>query len=204
MRTVYATNLEFNSQATEDVEKRTLAWITSWYKKHRVTLAIDIPADGTSKSIETKPRHSLKISTVKLEDERLVEFTWCYPDVYDKSLEWHINVTIHSSSEKCCFNISIGIESVVFVINPVNLRLNAPKIIEELAELQSAMIGGFELNNLPDRISARNISALVNLLHDPNRTFPVVILTPLQNNEQYIVPGVDLRKKLAGIAKVYE
>lgn len=204
MRTVYATNLEFNSQVTEDIEKRTLSWITSWYKKHRVTLAIDIPADGASKLIEAKPRHSLKISTITLGNERVVEFLWVYPDVYDKSLEWHTNVTIHSNSEKCFFNISLSIESVIFVINPVNLRLGAPKIVEELTELQSAMIGGFEINNLPEKISARNISDLVSLLLDSERTFPVIILTPLQKNENYIVSGSDLRKKTAGIAKVYE
>lgn len=208
MRTVYATVLEVGAQADVSAALNHIGmWIRDWYLRQRISMDVleslgggdlnVVPAEGHKLSI----RHSV---SKEAPGEHLVDLHWAYPDQYDKSLGWVIELSLLRQPEGLLLSMDVAVSGLRHVIAPASIKLGSPRVIRDIARLRSVRHAGHPYSVTPENVGAEHVELLAKELCDSTRAHPIVLVSRRVQDDMPLANSSDLAERLAGVAKVYE
>lgn len=133
---------------------------------------------------------------------RLIEFTWRHPHSGNPAVQWSTRVAfavlphrIHASIRVANTGPSIG--------HPGALLTTRPRLLLNLAEQFTLRSGATSVSPQPIFLAEDDFASFVRYeLFDPERPYPVALLSPTASDE-YVVSPPSFGREFIGIAKTY-
>lgn len=207
MRTVFGTTFGIRPADLPRATDRISEWIHGWYKRRGLTLDLQASEEPGEVSAQAATGHDLRVRTrhPKVEPtSHLIEITWSYPDDYDSTLRWNVLFRLAANQNHAVVVFQLAISGSEYTIRPVELRLGAPKIINELTRMDSVTISGYAYSSIPEMVHAHSVSALCSLLRDKARPYPVLVVSKDLQTEASLVDVDRLAEGVAGLMRVFE
>jgi len=117
---------------------------------------------------------------------------------------WQTRCQIGAADGDLRFTVRIAIDSADDRLAPARYDVGRPAVIPLLARSVGIHQDGRRLTAQPSIASAGGIPNLVDLLLDPGRRLPVVVLTPMGETGQGLVDPGNLAYRLIGLAHVIQ
>ncbi|MBF6605167.1 MAG: hypothetical protein IVW53_06245 [Chloroflexi bacterium] len=117
---------------------------------------------------------------------------------------WQSRCQVGADASGARFTVRIAINSVDARLAPVRYEVGRPNVIPMLAQSPGIHLDGRRMGPLPARASLGGISDLVDLLLDPRRRLPVIVLTPAGETGRGLVDPREVAYRLIGVAHVVE
>lgn len=181
-----------SSAATE-----TLAWLSKKYE-------IDAPSNWQDGQLAAnEDRATWRLGHLRDRGAQLWELDWQQHD-RTSGMVWQIHCQIGTEQTEARFTVRIAIDSVDNRIAPAYYEVGRPGVIPRLAAATGIHLDGLPLSAVPARASSGGIQNLLQLLLDPGRRLPVVVLTPTGATGRGLVDPRDVAFRLIGLAHVVE
>jgi hypothetical protein len=133
---------------------------------------------------------------------RLWQLDWHRHD--DAGMVWQTRCQVGASDGDLRFTVRIAIDSADDRLAPARYEVGRPAVIPRLAQSVGIHQDGRRLSPQPGIASAGGIPDLVDLLLDPTRRLPVVVLTPMGETGTGLVDAGNLAFRLIGLAHVVQ
>lgn len=208
MRTVYATVLEVQNKEEIDVTLTTVSrWIHNWYKRQRIN--VDISGSLVDEDLVSHPADGHQIVLKHFEAASfpkcsVIDIHWSYPDQYDRSLGWHVHLSLYRTSVGLTLSIELSVTGRQLLFSPASFKLGSPRLIRDIARLGSVTIGGYSYSSTPDMVGAEDVPGLVEELVNPKRVIPILVVARRTGDDRPLLDTSQVSDQVAGVAKVYE
>jgi hypothetical protein len=207
MRTVFAAQFEVyvpdgrNPEATflrlKDLVE---AWVTQKYTAVWRT-AVHLSFDDREQT--PYPQHSIRATLETSGEYQLLAVDWHHPDQRDATLRWATTVLGARAGEDVQFAIVVRIASSSFVVRPVQYQLGRPRIVDEVLGAFPCSINGQMVSKAERILLAADVASFVQEhITSPNRTIPVLVMSPDVSTEHPVIDAHALQKELLGLAHV--
>jgi hypothetical protein len=204
MRDVYAASFYLGAPPAADVSDAVataagmaLAWMASKY---------DLAAPSQWQGGELTPgrdRGTWHQDVLRDGKARLWQLDWHRYDV-ETGLVWQTCCQIGAEERETRFTVRIAIDSADDRLAPARYEVGRPAVIPLLAQSPGIYQDGRRLGPQPALASSGGIPDLIELLLDPVRRLPVVVLTPTGDTGRGLVDPGKLAFRLIGLAHVVQ
>jgi hypothetical protein len=201
VRAVYGAQLSFGDATDADDVLRVVA---GWFAQGRAPAEVGTSWDVTQASYPLPgDGHTLDVEVLHGESGRLWQGTWRHPYSDDESVHIVSEVTI-CDADAVSVAITLRTVRVREQMAESNESLRAPRLVRDLLSRFDVQDAGARLSPEPQVLDSGMTDAFVDdLLFNPRRTRPVVLVT---DDGYALRPNVDpreLARELAGLAHVY-
>lgn len=207
MRTVYAIQFRLPVRdgqdargVASDVRARINDWVVNKYDRAWKT-PVTLGFDGTT--IYPLDGHSVRTQHQSLEDVDLLSLDWTHPHDRDPSSAWHSSVVAGRHDDAVEVAIAIRIATVQMTMRPVGYDLGRPRVVTELIGGYDAHMGDWPVPAHAEVIKTSDVEAFANdVLLAPDRTLPVVVISPDAWNDRYLADPSETFEAVKGLAHV--
>lgn len=208
MRTVYALSFHTPTEPDEGrlplerLADRLATWATRKVPRKPPGF-LDGLFDGPSHSVAHEG-HRIGASLLTMADQRLLEFSWSHPDMYDKSLEWTVGCSVAEDPARTEVALSLRVRSRSASLAPVHLRVGTPRIVRDALSSLDCRIGSWPVATEPAVLSAEGVEAFIDeRLTAPDRTLPIVLVSPDRHSDIPLVRPDRIAQQCMGLCEVH-
>jgi hypothetical protein len=213
MRTVYAiqfTVLPEPAESVADCVSRLRDTVAAWIRrKYETVWSTQVELDGASVQLEPRPQHALSLTEEAAGESSLTTVDWRHPHEdrdpakSDDKLQWHTQVIVARNESSVQLQIVVRILSLEFVVKPVAFSVGRPAVVESLLTRFRCTHDGTEIPTSVRDLAADEVEVFVeDVLLNPFRRLPVLVLTPDMYSEIYSVEAQELLQSVLGYAAV--
>lgn len=206
MKTVYAIQFDIcphngNTRASiVEIESLIVAWVRRKYLK---TSNIDLDFDFNEATISPLAQHTLVMKVQESDDYKYSQFEWTHPDELDNSLFWKTSLSVCADNEKIEISVVVRIEAAKFIVKPITgYTFGRPGIVDDVLSCFDCKIADETIPTHFERITDNVASFVSNILEDPKRILPVIMLSQDVWTDSTFVDPEMLQKRLLGFARV--
>jgi len=207
MRTVYAIQIEIEplaGRSIEDTYSDLISDIWQWIKaKYLRTWCTKL--SETVELVEQHPLDGHKITCLEKSANlsKLFILDWHHPHEIDSSISWIAQCALALYNGSIQISVVLRISADRIIIRPVRFELGRPRIVTNILSRYKSSIDGWQIPTGTDRISSSNLQIYVdNVLRNPLRNLPVIMVSPDSWNGGYVVSNDVLFERIKGFAHV--
>lgn len=161
--------------------------------------------DFSNQGEETAPLagHTLLNNSYETPSGRLNTIRWSHPDDQDPNFSWVVQLSAAAMDARAQFHCVVGIESRLPHLRPMRHAVGRPRVASEVVAAFDVRIGGWPVPTVPRTLMRDEVGDFVeDVLCNPERTLPVVVLSPDAWSGRLSLDPRSLHSKLAGSAEV--
>ncbi len=207
MRTVYACGFEVTvaggetpPHAFERLWEMTTRWVSDLYKsEHNKEFKIET----SRREVAPIPGHVIQAHRESLNVCELISLEWRYPDRADDSVLRRLSMQLARNGKKMEVALQVRLASLQPILKPLEYKVVRPALIDRILESFPCFIGTQRLpthHTVLDRLDVPNF--VEETLIAPQRWLPVVLISPQQGEQDYLVDPAEMQKSLLGHAQV--
>ena len=193
-----------NASGSTAVAKELLGRVGRWVQeKYRRAWNASCAFPSGNQRSEPLPGHSLDLVCHEVTGGSLARFRWIHPDDRDATMRWTTDISIAHLDARVQVAVQLGVASATFIVRPAWMTLGRPRIVTEILTDYACWIGTRPI--LPHRqiIEASDVPDFVSdILLDPARTIPVVVLSHDMFTDRTCVEAERLHRSLLGFAHI--
>ena len=149
-------------------------------------------------------REYLSIDTVGGAERLAWRLRWQQPDTAGKPLLWFSEVRLSTLGDEVEFRIEVRVTSDASTVRPEYASVGRPRLVSTVVTKYSAFFVGHRVDAQPSSLDASRIPAFVaETLRSPERTLPVVLVTPDNWTTKPLLDPYLLADQLAALADVF-
>jgi hypothetical protein len=176
----------------------TLAWVAGKY-------GVEQPSEWRTGEVAfERDRATWRSEEAPGDPRQLWQLDWRQHATDDPGIVWAVRCQIGASPEQSRFTVRIAIDSTDFRLAPARYDVGRPGVIGRLAASPGIHIDGRPLRPVPASVGSDGIPGLVDLLVNPERRLPVIVVTPADGTGRPLVNSLALADRLIGLAHVIE
>ena len=207
MRTVYAIQMEIEPSArmsTEDTYNDLTSEICQWIEnKYERTWAtrISVPLDS---QIQTPlAGHTICTLPQAVNASKLFALDWTHPFDKDPSASWITQCVLALHNNSLQISVILRISADRIIMRPVKFELGRPRLVTNILNRFDSTIDGWRIPTSIERLSSPNIQSYVDeILLNPMRNLPVIMVSPDSWNGKYAVSEDVIFERIRGFAHV--
>jgi hypothetical protein len=174
-----------------------LRWVARNYDREAV-------GDWPAGALDIGPDRALwRLDVLPAAEGQLWTLDW-QQNKPETGIAWQTRCQVGMDDSGARFTVRIAIDSVDARLAPVRYEVGRPNVIPMLALSPGIHLDGWRMGPIPARASLGGIPGLVDLLLDPGRRLPVIVLTPTGESGRGLVDPREVAYRLMGLAHVVE
>jgi hypothetical protein len=177
-------------------------WVRDWYQRKQVSLPDSLGAGSWNAPL---PGHAVRTTLATITElQGNWELLWEYPSEDDSALLWRTEVRISWDPDGTDIGILLSVASQEFTVRPFRYDVYAPKALSKITQTFECTVGGRRVDAQPRQLTFQGVQAFVEqTLLGRNRRLPVVLVSRVHNNDQFLVDPNAVAAQFRGLGEVW-